>query len=316
MPEGLQSFLTPAVLAFLLGGGAAWLRSDLRFPTGLTQAMSLYLLLAIGLKGGHAIREGNLATMALPMFLTIVLGVITPVLAFVAVRRLGKFRVLDAAAVAAHYGSVSVVTYTAAQLWVTSHVGPVEGYMPALVAGLEVPGILVALAMAQRNSGDRWRQAIRPLLTSKSVVLLVGGLLIGGLASSKGLEPTKPVFEGLFPGVLVLYMLDLGQLAVERIRDLKGNVAFVVGFGVAAPPVFGLIGILFAKLSGMSVGGASVMGAMAASASYIAAPTAVRMSMPGANLSPALAMAVGVTFPFNLLLGIPLYAGVAQALYR
>ena len=303
---------TPAVLAFVLGVAAARLRSDVRFPEALTAGLSIYLLLAIGLKGGVALADTPLGDIAAPALATLALGVVTPLVAFGVLRRLGRFSVIDSAAIAAHYGSVSAVTFTAAVVFVEELGQPTEGFLPALVALLEVPGILVALALAQRaTAGTSVGEAVGEVLRGKSIVLLVGGIAIGWVAGPDAFAPVEPLFVGLFPGLLALFLLDLGIVAGERLSDVRKAGVFLVAFAVVAPIPLGAAGVVAGTLSGLSVGGAAVLGAMAASASYIAAPAAVRTALPGANPALSLTAALALTFPFNLVVGIPLYYEMA-----
>lgn len=314
-----QSLLSPAVLAFGLGAAARAAKSDLKFPPGLLQGLSIYLLLAIGLKGGVRLAESGPSALGGPLIATIALGLCGSLTTFFFSRFFGKLSVIDSAAIAAHYGSVSVVTFSAAQQWTTANVAAPEGFMPALVAAMEVPGIVLALAIARRaesaeDDGPRlslWKSTI-PLLTSMSMVLLIGGIFIGAFSAKEQMDKALPLFELLFPGVLILYMLDLGRLAVSRLQEVKGRWGFVLALGVAGPIFLGALGVIFGHAAGLSVAGCTVMGAMGASASYIAAPLAVRLSLPKANQGLALALAIGISFPFNLILGIPLYAIMAN----
>jgi uncharacterized protein len=311
--ELVQLNLTsPAVLAFVLGALATTLRSDLRFPESITSFLSSYLLLAIGLKGGVAIADSSPADLWLPALATIALGTVTPLVGFVVARRFVRLDVGGAASLAAHYGSVSAVTFTAAVAFATAAGTPPEGFLPALVALLEVPGIVVALALAGRHSsGSSFSRAVHEVFTGKSVVLLVGGVVIGLVADQSGWEKVEPLFVDLFPGILVLFLLDLGVLAGRRVRAIAAVGPRLVVFAVAVPLMFGALGVLAASLVGLSTGGATVLGAMAASASYIAAPAAVRTGLPHTDPAIALGAALGVTFPFNLAIGIPLYAELA-----
>lgn len=314
MGELVQLNLTsPAVLAFVLGALATVLKSDLRFPESITSFLSSYLLLAIGLKGGVALADSTLGDIWRPALLTLALGVATPLVGFVLARRFVRLDVPGAASLAAHYGSVSAVTFTAAAVFATAAGTPPEGFMPALVALLEVPGIVIALAVATRYiSNTSFGGAVHEVLTGKSVMLLVGGVIIGMLADDSGWAKVEPLFVDLFPGVLVLFLLDLGVLAGRRVRAIAAVGPRLVVFAIAVPIVFGTAGVLAGAVAGLSVGGATVLGAMAASASYIAAPAAVRTGLPSADPAIALGAALGVTFPFNLAIGIPLYAQLAE----
>jgi hypothetical protein len=308
---------SPIVLGFALGIVGALVKGDLRLPDAVHSAIGSYLLLAIGLKGGAELARVSGAEIALPAAATLVAGTVVPLACFAVLRRLGKFSVVDAAAVAAHYGSVSIVTFTAASVFVESRALPFEGHLAALVAFLEVPGILVALALAQSaRTGVSWRVSLHEVLASKSNLLLVGGILIGLAAGPSGITSVKPFFVDPFRGVLTLFMIDMGLIAASRLGDLRATGFFLVGFALIAPVVNGLFGAFLGTLAGLSVGGVTIFATMVASASYIAAPVAVRISLPTANPAYYLTSALGITFPFNLAVGIPLYHEFALWMHR
>jgi hypothetical protein len=311
----LTNLLSPVVLAFALGGIASLLRSDLRIPDALYESLSIYLLLAIGLKGGVALSEADPRAIVLPALAAVGLGVVIPLVAFLVLRRLGRFGRIDAAAIAAHYGSVSAVTFVATLSFLERAGIPVEGFVTALVALMEVPGIVVALLLGRRGGGARWGETLRELLTGKSVLLLVGGLAVGYLSGPERFAPVAPLFVGLFQGLLVLFLLELGLVAARRLRDVRTAGPFLVGFAIAMPIVDGVIGASVGTVAGLSIGGATVLGVLAASASYIAAPAAVRLALPEANPSLYLTAVLGVTFPLNLAVGIPLIAEVARIVH-
>ena len=227
-------------------------------------------------------------------------------LANAVLRRVGKFAAADAGAVAAAFGSVSVVTFIAANTLGQLRGTPPEGFMPALVAMLEVPGILVALGLAAGadHRKEPWGAVLRETLFGQSIVCLLGGLVIGWVTGRPGLDEVAGFFVTPFKGALVLFLLELGMVAAKRLRDLRAAGPFLVGFGLVAAPVFGIAGVFAGQLSGLSPAGAAVMGAMAASASYIAAPAAVRAGLPDANPAYYLPLALGVVFPFNLTIEI------------
>ncbi len=312
------NLLSPIVLAFVLGVIATLVKSDLEIPEPLVQGLSIYLLLAIGIKGGTALSEASLAQLAGPALATILLGVAIPVVCYAVLRRVGKFAAADAGAVAAAFGSVSVVTFIAANTLGQLRGTPPEGFMPALVAMLEVPGILVALGLAASadHRKEPWGAVLRETLFGQSIVCLLGGLVIGWVTGRPGLDEVAGFFVTPFKGALVLFLLELGMVAAKRLRDLRAAGPFLVGFGLVAAPVFGIAGVFAGLLSGLSPAGAAVMGAMAGSASYIAAPAAVRAGLPDANPAYYLPLALGVVFPFNLTIGIPLYYELAKLTAR
>jgi uncharacterized protein len=307
------NLLSPIVLAFVLGIVATLVRSDLKFPDELYTGLSIYLLLAIGLKGGVALAETPIAEFWAPALATLGLGISVPLWSYVILRRLGRFGVADAAAIAAHYGSVSVVTFIASLSFLDAVGMPAEGFMPTLVAVLEVPAIVVALVIARMNLGGRgsWGEVLHEVMAGKSVLLLLGGLAIGYLSGPAGLVMVAPLFVDLFQGALALFLLEMGMVAARRFRDLARVGAFLLGFGIVMPILHGALGVWLGALSGLSPGGSTVLGVLAASASYIAAPAAVRIALPQANPGFYLTSALAITFPFNLTVGIPLYFAIA-----
>jgi uncharacterized protein len=308
----LSNLLSPLVLAFVLGLAAALLRSDLRIPEALYTALTLYLLLAIGLKGGVALSKTPMAAFAGPALGTLALSLVTPLTAFGVLHRMLRFDRINAAALAAHYGSVSAVTFLAAVSFATLLGVSSEGFMPALVALLEVPAIVVGLLLASGTRSDSWKTALHEVLVGRSIVLLVGGLLIGLVVGEAGFEPVKPFFVAGFPGALTLFLLEMGLITAPRLHDLRHVGARLIGFALAVPILHGVLGVTVGHWCGLGVGGSGVLGAMAASASYIAAPAAVRIALPEASPTLYLTAALGITFPFNLTLGLPLYFGFAR----
>lgn len=307
------NLLSPIILAFVLGVVASLVRSDLRLPSALYNALSIYLLLAIGLKGGVQLSKTPIGEFIAPALITLLLGLLTPVTAYVVLRRLGRFDRVNASAIAAHYGSVSAVTFIVATTFGTMTGQAPEGFMPALVAILEVPAIVVALMIAFSGGGraGSWRDALHEVLAGRSVVLLVGGLLIGLAVGPEGFEPVAPFFASGFQGALALFLLEMGIVAARRLADLRQVGLFLVGFGVAMPILHGLLAVWLGGLAGLSPAGSAVLGAMVSSASYIAAPAAVRIALPEANPTFYLTASLGITFPFNVTLGIPLYFAFA-----
>ena len=309
----LENLTSPPVLAFVLGALAVVLKSDLRLPDPIHTWLSTYLLLAIGLKGGHALKSTSAGDIALPLVGTLVLAVITPAAVFVVARTLLRRPTADAGAIAAHYGSVSVVTFTAATVFAAGAGYDVEPFMTALVAVLEVPGILVALVLtSMMGTGTSWRSAAHEVLTGRSVLLLAGGIAIGAVSHESTYAKVEPLFVGLFTGLLTLFLLDMGATAASALRSTRVLDVRVVTFGLVTPLVFGTLGVLLGTACGLGIGGAGVFGTMAASASYIAAPAATRIAIPSAHPGLALGVSLGVTFPLNLTVGIPLYFALAR----
>jgi len=306
----------------MLGIVAKLIRSELSLPKDLYSSLTIYLLLALGLKGGVELSESTAQAIAWPAIATLALGCLTPISAYILLRKLGRFGQIDAAGMAAHYGSVSAVTFIAATQFATSMGAKPEGFMPTLLTLLESPGIHIALVIGALKRAkllaSTGKSDLKPkstifheILTSRSMVLLVGGLLIGLLMGAKGYEPIKPFFESGFKGALVLFLLEMGIVAATRFADLKKVGFRLVGLGLLLPLLHGTLGVLLGHWAGLSVGGATVLGAMAASASYIAAPPAVRITLPEANPTFYLTASLAVTFPFNLVAGIPIYYQIA-----
>lgn len=314
------NLLSPIALSFALGIAARRVRSEFTLPKDIYTGIAVYLLFALGLKGGAELAHAPIGSIAGPALATVVLGCITPLTAYGILRRLGKFSVADSAGIAAHYGSVSAVTYIAAQTFVASMGQPVEGYMPTLLALLESPGIHIALALGAIKSAEKSRpmsSVLHEVLTARTMVLLVGGLVIGYLIGEKNWHEIESFYDTkgvVFKGALCIFLLEMGIVAGDRLGDLKKVGGFLLGFGILMPVLHGGLGVLLGHLAGLSAGGSTVLGAMAASASYIAAPPAVRLTLPQANPTYSLTCALAITFPFNILAGIPLYYQLAVAL--
>jgi hypothetical protein len=312
----LVNLSSPPVLAFALGIIAVSIKSDLRLPEPVYQALAIYLLLGIGIKGGVALTTVGWGDIALPLLATIVLGLVIPTLAFIALRITTRLDSANRGALAAHYGSTSLVTFTAALVFLDSIEESYEGFVTTLLATMEVPGIIVGLLLASRglSRSVSWSESMREVLTSRSIVLLVGGLALGVVTGANGFEGIEPFFQGLFPGVLTLFLLELGIVAGRRLRDIKQGGIGLLAFGIWFPLVAGAFGVTAGLASGLSIGGATMLGVISASASYIAAPAAVRLALPEASPGLYLTAALGITFPFNLIAGIPLLYSLSQFL--
>jgi hypothetical protein len=303
----IENLTSPPVLAFVLGALAVILRSDLRLPDPIHTWISTYLLLAIGLKGGQGLKESELSTLVTPAALTVAFGIAIPAVIFFVTTKLLRLGAPDAGSLAAHYGSVSVVTFTAAMIFAAEADFITEPFLTSLVAILEVPGIVVALVLvSMKSDGIKWRSAVHEVLTGRSVLLLVGGLVIGSVSSANSFSRVEPFFVGMFSGLLTLFLLDMGATVATRFATSGKPPLRMAIFAVISPIVFGTTGVIAAHAIGMSIGGSAVFGIMAASASYIAAPAAVRIALPNADSGLSLGLALGVTFPFNLTIGIPL----------
>ncbi len=312
------SLLSPMVLAFVLGIFAALVKSDLKFPDELYAALTIYLLFAIGLKGGMKLEGVSLSVVGGPLMVAIGLSCLIPVWSFFILKGIVRLDATNAGAIAAHYGSVSAVTFSAVMAFLETAKVPVEGFAPALLAVMEAPAIIVAVFLAMRCGGIGGGKAggfgplLHDLLTGKGIILLLGGLVIGLAAGKKGFDQVAPLFDAPFKGVLALFLLEVGLITGRRLGDLKSAGWRLVVFAIAMPLLHGLLGAYLGAWCGLGLGGTAVMATLAASASYIAAPAAVRIALPNASPALYLASSLGITFPFNIVIGIPLYFQFAK----
>ncbi len=321
----LAPILSPMVLAFLLGIVATLLRSDLRFPEPIYLFLTIYLLAAIGLKGGYKLSITSFTDFAIIAVIALALSASIPIWLYYVLRKIASFNVPDSAAIAAHYGSVSVVTFTQATLFLESRGVAFEGYLPGVLALMEFPAVLVALFIARRNmrsdnplypaAPTSLAEVLRELLAGKSNILLLGFLCIGLVVGKSGYEQVAPFFDTPFRGLLTLFLLEAGLVTGRRLTDMRRVGPALIVFALCVPVLHAALGILLARAVGLSMGGALVFGTLAASASYIAAPAAIRVALPDANPTYYLTASLAITFPFNILIGIPLYFALAQYLY-
>ncbi len=314
-----SNLLSPAVLFFVLGVFAAVSKSDLKFPETLYTTLTIYLLTAIGFKGGVAIHEAGIGAVWLPALAAMALGGLIPLWTYPVLRKMGKFSVADAGAIAAHYGSVSAVTFIAATNFLKSIHEPFESYASAFLAVMESPAIIVGVMLGKGAFGGKFslsdqgvRHALRDAVLGRGVLLLIGAMVIGALSGKNGMNSVEGFFVTPFQGVLALFLLEMGMVAGRRLGDLKKVGVFLLLFGLIAPVVHGAAGVLLGTCIGLSTGGAMLLGVLAASASYIAAPAAVRLSLPEANPTYSLTAALAITFPFNITVGVPLFFEIAK----
>ncbi|MEM6896536.1 MAG: sodium-dependent bicarbonate transport family permease [Pseudomonadota bacterium] len=311
------NLLSPIILSFALGLLAALARSDLSIPEAVAKGMSIYLLFSIGFKGGVAVAENGIDAQLLGTLAAgFVLSAAIPFIAFALLRVLTKLDTLNAAAVAGHYGSISIVTFVAASSVLSSAGLTAEGYMVATAAIMEAPAILSALWLASRASGESRMDAglLREILLNGSIVLLVGSFFIGLGTGTEGLEMVAPFIVAPFNGVLCLFLLDMGLIAGRGLRETKGELGGgTIVFGIVMPVLGAAFGLGAATLLGLTTGGTLLLMTLSASASYIAVPAAMRVALPEAKPAIYLTLSLGITFPFNLVLGIPLYLAVASA---
>ena len=312
----LSNLVSVGVLAFVFGFIAARVKSDVRVPEQIYQFLSIYLLFGIGLKGGHSLKSVSFEEILTPAVTTIIAGALIPVLAYLSLRFVRALSVMDRGAIAAHYGSTSLVTFSAALLFLESNSIFVEGFAPALLTLMEIPGLIVGIYLGSRTPGSevKWSETLKEVLLGKTVLLLFGGLFIGAVSSNEGYEKVSPFFVGLLSGLLVLFLLHLGYLAGFNFSEVRKVGKPLIIFGLLFPVIVGVMGVALGSAIGLSVGGSTVLGVLCASASYIAAPAAVGVALPKANATLALMSSIGVTFPFNLIIGIPVYFKVAELL--
>ena len=322
----MGNLLSPEVMFFILGILASVFQSDLKFPKGLADTLSMYLLIAIGLKGGVELAQSEWGHVLLPLLLAIFLGLVIPLVVY-AWSRLLRFSHDNGIGLAASYGSVSIVTFGAAINYLSVMKVPYESFLNAVVVLMESPAIFVALLLHQywqvkpggMATGEgkpkgRFLHLVKDTFFGQSVLLMQGSLLIGAIMSAKAMTNVKPLFTDLYRGFLVLFLMYMGMQAGKHLKDLRGRLWPMLAVGVGIPIGAGVLGVLASHAIGMSVGGSMVFGILAGSASYIAAPAAIRASVPQANPAIYLGGALGVTFPFNLAIGIPLYYWLASIL--
>lgn len=282
----------------------------------MSKALSLYLMCAIGLKGGVLVSGNGFTTdLALAAVAGLLLSCLIPIGAFAILRGFGRLDSINAAAVAAHYGSVSVVTFVAANQIFTDSGIPPAGYMIAVLALMETPAIIVGLILAARSSDIAIRsgpELLRETLLNGSVVLLTGSFVVGLIIGKQGFVPIAPVFETGFTGLLCLFLLDMGLTAARRIRHAQSLTARLVLLAIVFPAVNGTIGCALGALIGLDTGTTAALAILAASASYIAVPAAMRLALPKADAGLYLSLSLAVTFPFNIIFGIPLFAMLAR----
>lgn len=306
--------LDPVVLFFVLGAVAGLAKSDLKVPESFYNVLSIYLLLAIGIKGGIELQQTGVANIIIPCIGAILLGVLITISAFLVGRKIFRFNLEDSLALAAHYGSVSAVTFAVVISFLKEKMVPYEGYMTVMLVMMEIPAILVAIGIYVFKNRSRLKnplQLAHEIFMGKSILLLTGGLIIGAFIEITGNKQMNIFFFDLFKGFLAIFMLEMGIIASANMADLKKAGLKILIFGIMMPLIAAMIGVLFGKLIGLGIGGTTMLATMASSASYIAAPAAVRIAIPKANPSVYLTAALGITFPFNLIFGIQIYHQLA-----
>jgi hypothetical protein len=299
-----------------LGVLAGLLRSDLKLSSGLSDTLSIYLLIAIGLKGGIELSQAQVGDLVLPVIVAVLMSAGTPLVAFQVLRRLGRLARPDAASIAAHYGSVSVVTFAVGASYLQRQGIGYEGYMSVFLVFLEFPALMIGILLAKGlNRDTNWRVLGHEVLAGKAIVLLVGALAIGWYWGAEGAGSLTKFYGDMFKGLLSLFLLGMGVLTASRLEDLRRAGPFLIGFGIVMPLVSSVGGVLIGAWIGLSLGGATLLAVLYASASYIAAPAAMRIAIPEANPALSIGASLGVTFPFNVIVGVPLYHAMAKSVY-
>ena len=311
-----MSSIDPVILFFILGVTAGLLRSDLRLPAAIYDFLTVLLLLAIGLKGGVELSLQPFVALLPQMAAVTFMGIALTPVAYAILRYAGRFGRADSASIAAHYGSVSVGTFAVAVAYLVSREVPFEAHMPLFVVLLEIPAIVVGVALARGISKETsWKRLAHETLLGKSVLLLMGGLIIGWVIGPEAIKSLDGLFVQPFKGVLALFLLEMGLLCAAQAASLRRHGVFLFVFGIGMPLVGAVVGSLVGWSINLSPGGTALLATLAGSASYIAVPAAMRLSVPESNPSLSLGVALGVTFPFNVTVGIPLYLAMAREVH-
>lgn len=313
----LQNLTSPPVLFFVLGLIAALVRADLSIPEAIAKFLAIYLLMSIGFRGGAEVaHSGPSLQLALALASGIALSFVTPLIAYACLRRISCLNPIDAAAVSAHYGSISAVTLVAA-MGALNHLNiSFEGFMVAVAAAMETPAIISALFIARGSlsaPASRQSHVFREIAFNGSVFVLIGAFAVGAISGDKGLLTIKPFILDVFPGLLSLFMLDMGLIAGRGLLQGWRKLSLpLMSFAWVMPLIGASLALPLSLAAGLSTGGTAILLTLAASSSYIAVPAAMRLALPEANAAVSLTLSLGMTFPFNLTIGIPLYIAVAQ----
>jgi hypothetical protein len=316
----LGNFLSPVILFFILGFSARLFKSDLEIPGNVSKFIAIYLMMAIGYKGGYALGQHELENFILITLMAgLALSFLLPFLAYGLLGFLSGLRPSEKAAIAGHYGSVSVVTFITATDFLASQQITYDSWMVAVMAAMETPAlfacfILVNMKAQEKNKVPMTADVWKEIFLNGSVVILVGSFIIGAFAGEDGMQAVSPFFIDIFKGVLCLFMVDIGMVAASKIGN-KNEVKLdykIFAFGVLMPLVSALIGSFSMSLVGLSVGNVMLFAVLCASASYIAVPAALRIAMPNVNLSLPITLSLAITFPFNIVFGLPLYLMISK----
>ena len=318
----MSNFLDPAILFFVFGAFAGGVKSNLEIPQPIARFLSLYLLMALGLKGGFALhKSGFTLEIGLALGLAVFLALIIPMMGYLVIRT--KLNNYDSAAIAATYGSVSAVTFITATQSLEQYGIAFGGHMAAAMALMESPAIIFAILLANKaraSSTDTHKsmgiaKILHESFTDGAQLLLLGSMLVGLISGDSGQKIMAPFSIDLFKGMLAFFLLDMGLMAAKNFEGLKGKPPITLLYAIGAPLVHATIALVFCKLLGLSLGDTVLLMVLAASASYIAVPAVLRHALPEVNPALYMGMSLGITFPFNIILGIPLYAYVAKLTY-
>ena len=329
--ELIQSnLLTPIVLFFLFGIIAARIKSDLKMPEAISEFLPIYLLAAIGLHGGIEMRKTGFEEMLIPMLVAIGLSLLFTLNHYQILRRLGKFNIFDSYALASTYGAVGAVTFSVGLSFLKNQGVTSEGYLAAILAVLEPVAFILAifltnmavskqirtkkqsisddeeLDIGMKQTKTKLSQVLKESITGKAIVILLGSIVIGYIIGKEGFEPISIVFDELFTGAIVIFMIEMGIIAGQRLEDIKKVGIFLTSFSIIIPTINGIIGVLVSTARGLSLGGAVMFGLLLASASFIAAPAVLRHAIPQANPSLYITSALGITFPYNIIVLLPI----------
>ncbi len=311
-----MNMIDPVILFFLFGVVVGLLRTKLSLPRQIYDFVTILLLLSIGLKGGIELAKQPILSLLPQMFASIAMGFCLPFIAYPVLRYLGRLSLPDSASIAAHYGSVSVGTFAVAMSYLTLRGIPFEEHMALFLVLLESPAIIAGILLARGVSKNvKWKEVAHEALLDKGIVLMFGGLFIGWIVGPAGIKPVVPLFFDMFKSILALFLFEMGIIVSAHLGSLKRHGLFLLGFGVLMPIFSSLVGILIGGLLGLSIGGMTIFATLAASASYIAVPAAMRITIPEANPALSLTSSLGITFTFNVLIGIPIYYNFAKTFF-
>jgi hypothetical protein len=313
----MQNILDPAILFFIFGVFAGAVRSNLEIPPAITKFLSLYLLMALGLKGGFALQKSGLTIdIAKTLSIAVMLAVIVPILGYYFLRK--KLNNYDAAAIAATYGSVSAVTFITASQFLDLNQISYGGHMAAAMALMESPAIILAVILANAAKSNKRGSSLNLLhksFTDGAQLLLIGAMIVGLFAGAAGERIMAPFSIDLFKGMLAFFLLDMGLMVAKNFKQVLNKPKYVLVYGIFAPPIHAFLALFICKIAGVALGETILLMILSASASYIAVPAALKYALPQANPSLYFGMSLGLTFPINIIIGIPMYTFIAKLFF-